>query len=684
MSTTARENMARLAEKLIALKDRESRSHLSSAIFGSVVNLPASLSRRAPVRIGMWPCVSDDDPELVMGLWTTFAYILELWQDITVYRLFVRVGEDVDESYEWQIEHSQFPIEDWQLNDLDENIAISGNVTRSDDSLALRVTLENDLSDEEDSEGKEFSYEARSWMDLLCQLPQIAKDVVREVGAYRRDETLPFFECDVPDVVKLNSERIVSLLRTTFAWERDILLFLWGLEWDDESIIHSTKELEGFVKGEENFVASWIVAQALRRSMLPGLAYIGDLILPQIDSVIETSGFADSMCVLIADSLFEAGYAEKAYQLLQVGRERNPRSSLITVKLANSLARGGRITEAISIIQSALKSEMQSANLYEQYASLLAIVRQYGVPIETLTLIDATTITDAEIVVEAIRAYDLAFALKPPSIRALHRQGLLLLHHDEQRFWNTFQKIIELGGQEQISDLIQSLDEIDDVGPAVVMLQRSIKEEKTLEKLLNLAQVMILNDEEAVHSVLDEAWNLTSTAEDKSQIEQLRLNSVDDTFENRFAELSAMIEAGNSPSGSDVEFLEDVVADAPHFVNAYLTLARAYLIWGDDEAALEVLLDADKLIPSHPDIMERLAEALWRSGEQELAFEYLNRGLEEDPNHVPLLVRVGRYLFDNNQYDDAKLYIARAEVIAPRASELSDLRAYIAQHLSGE
>lgn len=679
--------MTRLAEKLITLKDRESRSHLSSAIFGSVVDLPASLSRRAPVRIGLWPCVSDDDPELLMGVWTTFSYILELWQDIVVYRLFAKVGENEDttESQQWDIRHSQFSMDDWHLDDLDENVAVAGIVANSNDILSLRVVIENDLnSEQQDTERKEFLYQASSWMELLCQLPDVARDVVNEVGAHRQDETLPPFACSGQDQVELDSEHIASLLKIVFSWEKDILLFLSGAEWDDQDILDTTQTLQSFVKHDSDSGTNWIIAQAVRRAMLPGLAYVGDLMLPELDSFIEASNFADNVIVLIADSLFEAGYAEKAYRLLHVGIERHSDSSFLTNKLANSLARGGRITEAIGVLQSALKTGIQSALLYEQYAGLLVIARQYDVPIETLALINNTTITEASIVDEAISAYDRAFAVKAPDNKALHRQALLLLHHDQKRFWDVFEKIVENDGQEQLSELIQSLVEIDDVEPAVAMLQHAVNEHKTLDNLINLAQVMILNDDDRVDSVLDDADKLTKTAEEKSLIEQLRLNSLDDTFEHRFAELYAMIEAGNSPGGGEVEFLEDVVADAPHFVTAYLALARAYTIWDDNDAALEVLLDADKVIPSHPDIMERLAEALWQSGEQELAFEYLNRGLEKDPNHVALLVRVGRYLFDNNQYHDAKLYIARAEVVAPRDPDLRDLRTYISQHLTAD
>jgi hypothetical protein len=51
---------------------------------------------------------------------------------------------------------------------------------------------------------------------------------------------------------------------------------------------------------------------------------------------------------------------------------------------------------------------------------------------------------------------------------------------------------------------------------------------------------------------------------------------------------------------------------------------------------------------------------------------------------VPLLTLPGRYLFEADQRDNARAYLARAEAIAPRHPAVVAARSAIAQILSDE
>jgi hypothetical protein len=73
---------------------------------------------------------------------------------------------------------------------------------------------------------------------------------------------------------------------------------------------------------------------------------------------------------------------------------------------------------------------------------------------------------------------------------------------------------------------------------------------------------------------------------------------------------------------------------------------------------------------------------LWDSGEHELAFSYLNKGVAKNPNYVPLLALTGRYLFEDGQQDAAKAYLSRAELITPNDPVLIAARTHIARLLS--
>ena len=91
-------DLTTFARKLMRINQAVVRSNTPSAIFGTLGELPQALSHRASLRIGLWPCLSEEKPELAMGLWTDLAHLLERWRDIEVYRLFAKFE---GESFEW-------------------------------------------------------------------------------------------------------------------------------------------------------------------------------------------------------------------------------------------------------------------------------------------------------------------------------------------------------------------------------------------------------------------------------------------------------------------------------------------------------------------------------------------------------------------------------------------------------
>ena len=78
-----------------------------------------------------------------------------------------------------------------------------------------------------------------------------------------------------------------------------------------------------------------------------------------------------------------------------------------------------------------------------------------------------------------------------------------------------------------------------------------------------------------------------------------------------------------------------------------------------------------------------MAQILWASDKQDEAIATLNAGLEAYPNSVPLLAQMASYLLSNNQFEDARSYINRAEAIAPSHRALLQLRRVVAQKMAG-
>ena len=121
--------MSTLANKLMGQKTI-SQPQSVSAIFGQLsgqVTLQSESS--VQFRVGMWPIQSNSDPEIALGLACLLAYHLERWSFIQVYRLFAQIEEDVQD-FTWSIEKSQFGVDDWELDGLDENGAIWGEYSQ--------------------------------------------------------------------------------------------------------------------------------------------------------------------------------------------------------------------------------------------------------------------------------------------------------------------------------------------------------------------------------------------------------------------------------------------------------------------------------------------------------------------------------------------------------------------------
>jgi Tfp pilus assembly protein PilF len=105
------------------------------------------------------------------------------------------------------------------------------------------------------------------------------------------------------------------------------------------------------------------------------------------------------------------------------------------------------------------------------------------------------------------------------------------------------------------------------------------------------------------------------------------------------------------------------------------------LSWYEQDDALEVLLDGQKIAPFDTDLLALLAKVLWDADQSDLAFAYLEQGLEHNNRNATLLSLMGRFLFDNGEDDAAKDYLRQAEAADPLNAELSATRFYIANTL---
>lgn len=681
MSNISEQGLVEFARKLMRVRDEKKVVSEPAAILGSAVSLPSAIVSTKPYRIGLWPCVSEEDPKLAMGLFATLAHLLEHWQDTVVYRLFVRLEGNSDE-FQWSMQQSQFGIDDWTVDALDENIAIWGQLTKPED-WQLTIYIENDYLMGDDDEPKEFIITASDEAGLIEQLPHLAEQIAAFNGANRLDESEPIY--DITRLSNANIDNLRDLMEQLLLWDAQLITMLWGLSWDDDDILEDFETLLAKGVAVESDFAAWAVAKALTHTFLPGYRIVGQLLLKKVANVLTSFEDYASPDAIIAGSLYQLGQSAQAFDILTKATQKNPTVVYNWLKLANIRIASSHTNAAVDTLQNAIQQITDSAVLYRRYGDTLVIADQEGDEIDNIILSDDGS--EDWLLWEAVEAYQRAIDTNPDDFTALYNQLIQLAQIDSnhERFWEQFKALVAGDvSNNYVRDVIDSLYYVDDISDGTDAIQASMqKNGESFGAYINLASLHLVYDEgDEAYPYLEKAKQLAESVEDHAEVERLMLNANYPEFEFTFAEISAVVGAGNSARSEDVEFLEEIAKSAPHVLEIHLLLARAYKAWDDLDAALDVLLDTNERIPNNPVVLDLLADVLWTIDQKELAFQYLNQGIQQNPFNVPLLVRIGRYLFDNGQLDQARMFLARAEEIAPRSGVLQSTRTYIASKMS--
>ncbi len=675
-------DLATFARRLMRINERVVASNNASAIFGSVGDLPQAISSRAPLRIGMFPCVGDE-PLIAMGLWSTLAHLLDRWGDIEVYRLFVNFHEE-PEDFVWTLDKSQFTIEEWDIEYLDENIGMWGTLEAIDTGWKLTVTIDDDNLTGEEADEIDLTLIAATQGELFSKLPDFAVQIADAINAGRLDDTDPSY----PEVNITVDTIFTTFLEHFIEWDVNLLATLWGVEWEDDEVIDAfTKFLEVSSAIGSDFIA-WVVAKSIAQTMRPGYSLIGDLLIERVTDVSEAFNDSYYPIPILADSVFNMGFTQKSYRLLDTELEKHPNNTIAWLKSGDVLAEGGLFLQAIDKFQTAIEKEAVNNHLYRAYGNILLSAEQSDTENnDTFILIDVAEYEQNHAIWEAIEAYSEALKLDPDDLRACYARVLNLAEVDFEQvyLWESFAKLVEMDTDgDYTADVIDSFYDVSEIDAGVAALERLIEENPDrLDLYMNLAALhLAAYDSPAALPLLVRAKSLAKTTSQLADIERMALMANDSEFEYRFGEVMSILDAGNKLQANDVEFLEDLVEQAPHAIEGHLALARSYYAWEEYDEALEVLLDAQESFPDQPSILDWLARILWESGERETAFTYLNRGILAQPFNVQLIARAGQYLFDNDQLIEARRYLARAESIQPKHPMLNAVRNYIAQKIA--
>ncbi|MDQ7034363.1 MAG: hypothetical protein Q9P01_05865, partial [Anaerolineae bacterium] len=443
------------ARRLMRINEKVTQTNTPRAIFGSSGDLPQSIVARPPYRIGLWPCVSSENPEFAMGLWVILAHLLERWRDIQVYRLFVMLTGEPDD-FDWSIEQSQFKVDDWAVEALDENIAIWGSLKKIDEKWELKIFIENDLLTGEEDEPVELVFTNDRLADFMGQVITISEKIAKTVEAERIDETEPVFSTD-----KLPDESLLKpLLLKLLHWDVQLLTSLWGVELEDEDIEDDFEELLEAGKPIQHGVAAWAISKAVAHTMLPGYTIVGDLLVRRVDEVLKTFPDSPLPAPLLAMAIHRMGNVQEAYKLLEDDVKAHPNSVASRLKLAELYAVGGRLDESLERFQAAIEEGVTSGHLYRSYGNVLLAADQYGTDIEYFVLIDIEDFDEDEAIWEAIEAYNNALKVNPTDARVLYTKLLQMLYveADDDLIWADFKQLLMLDNTgEYIRDVIESM-----------------------------------------------------------------------------------------------------------------------------------------------------------------------------------------------------------------------------------
>lgn len=671
------------ANKIINYSNIQTKSSSPTVILGTASGLAQALQNRPKIRIGMWPLLSVEEPLLAMGVYTILSWIIDTYPQVITYRVIANVNEQDKRDYTWSMSNSQFEIDDWEFEGLDDNVGLWGRAKIESNKVSLIIEIENDLTRNDDTSVLEFTY--NSLLELINDLPDLSRTIIENIddSVLRPHKNIAHYrECVASD------ENVAKLLALAFAFERDVFLALWGSSSED-LIANTLKDVLTIAYQSNDPFGFWVLSMMAKRMLQPGYSVIDDFDPNLINNILQDD-FDPILPIVISRQMFEVGSVDQAIQVANKAIMDGIENADAYLNLADLQMRRGRSSLAIEAFQDAIEGEYESTELYYSYAQYLNLIVAQGVVPENYVLaIDNELVEDSTS--EIIAAYERALALLPDQSakdkefrrQVLADQCVVIAseYEDDDMLWRQFRQLIEIDNSgDYVRTVIDEMQNIDDLRPGIDILKAQVATDPhDIGAKINLALLNILYGEtETAQNMLRQLLDQTEDESHMHQIEVLLLSANDPEFEFKIGQLFDKLNADNALSDTEIDFLEEVVERAPTYDEGHVLLARGYLSRSDDSAAVEVLLDAIEVIDDNPELFELLATSLHET-DTELAYQYIDRGLKIDRNYVPLLALAGLYLVEDGDLETARVFLSRAEAINPRDRRLTAIRSEIAR-----
>ena len=305
--------------------------------------------------------------------------------------------------------------------------------------------------------------------------------------------------------------------------------------------------------------------------------------------------------------------------------------------------------------------------------------------VQDVLLIDPDDYEEEEhITVEIANALKLYTNETEEDLGALQLALTYMIDANDDELWIYFERLSKQDDEGNLTgDIIDRLIELDDYDRAYDILERQL--DSNPYAYVHLAQLTLADADSAMALEMIQACRAKFTEIDDNlelELQRIKLQATLPSFDARYAEIKVILSANRPVSEDQVDMLEQAIEHAPKLVDLHLLLSQCYISWRDADSAHEVLREAEQLAGSDPKIDLGIVQILWERNEREAAITRLNAALERFPRDVYLLAQMANCLIENNQFEDARQYIARAETIAPSHRAIWQVRRLVAQKMS--
>lgn len=647
-----------------------------SSIFGSAAGLARSIESDDAFRVGFYPIICQQAPDIAMGIAACICYLLEQYDDIRVYRCFAKIeaggaGDEVTTS------DYQFTVEDWELEGLADNIQIAGRLDYIAGDFKLELSVDNSLIYEE--EPAVYSSEFDTLLALLNALPAMAESIASDFEIVAEQNAIIAYS-----PTGEGESGLSDLLTQVFDWNLDVYLQFWGVDWAEAEILAQFNEISARSRQLGGEFPLWCLGMIAKQALQRGMDSVAEVVLSQVSQSFPSDLLAGPGVAAAASGLADLGHVGAAVDLLEPYLHASSPASVWISMVRIALAEGD-LSAAIDYCQRGLEEGLDDPRLYWEYAQLLLTAEANEWLVDAFLFADPDEQEDERHV-----PLEITIALKhhlrkaPDNLNALKLLMAYMIDSEDEEVWTYFERLIHADVTGDFAgDVIERLVDLDDHDEAYATLRRASDANPYAHVFL--AQFALANGEtQLARETIEACRQQLAQLDDELDIElqRLELSARLPGFEANFAEIKLSLAGNRSVKESQVDLLEKAVEIAPKLADLYVTLSRCYAAWEDYESAAEVLADGENKAGSHPQFQLGQARILWTQRKLNEAIDKLNDGLAAFPFDVNLLVQMATFLIANEQLEDAREYILRAETIAPSHRSIWQVRRLVAQKLS--